>query len=148
MSEGNHRCLTIRYPKGHVHSSHGRLFGVKILRILFRLRYVERNPVRAKYVRLAWRYEWSSAQAHVEGIDAAGILSMKLWETYWKKDEWRDWLLEADPVFLMKQIHLHTNRGRPLGTDSFLSKLEAKLGRRVRAFPVGRPKKIRHGKKV
>ena len=28
------------------------------------LGYVERNPVRARLVRLAWRYEWSSAAAH------------------------------------------------------------------------------------
>ncbi len=30
------------------------------------LRYVDRNPVRARLVRRAWRYEWSSAAAHVQ----------------------------------------------------------------------------------
>jgi putative transposase len=29
--------------------------------------YVERNPVRARLVRLAWRYPWSSAAVHVGG---------------------------------------------------------------------------------
>ena len=28
-------------------------------------RYVERNPVRAKIVKQAWDYEWSSARFHV-----------------------------------------------------------------------------------
>ena len=35
----------------------------------------------------------------------------------------------------------NTQTGRPLGTDSFLSKPEHTLGRRVRALPVGRPRK-------
>jgi len=32
-----------------------------------------------------------------------------------------------------------TCRGRPLGSDGFLSKLEHRLGRRLRPLPVGRP---------
>jgi len=31
--------------------------------------YVERNPVRARLVRRAWRYPWSSAAAHCDGRD-------------------------------------------------------------------------------
>ena len=38
-------------------------------------------------------------------------------------------------------LRLNTRTGRPLGTDSFLSKIEVLLGRRVRALPVGRPKR-------
>ena len=34
-----------------------------------------------------------------------------------------------------------TLRGRPVGSDSFISKLEALLGRRLRVGSVGRPKK-------
>lgn len=41
----------------------------------------------------------------------------------------------------VRVIRSHTHTGRPLGTDSFLSKLERILGRRVRALPVGRPRK-------
>jgi len=39
------------------------------------LRYVERNPVRAKMVRLPWEYEWSSAREHVGFIAEEGIPS-------------------------------------------------------------------------
>jgi hypothetical protein len=38
-------------------------------------------------------------------------------------------------------IRLCTSRGRPLGSDSFMSKIEKTLGRRLRPLPVGRPKK-------
>jgi len=37
------------------------------------LRYVERNPVRAKMVQFPWEYEWSSAREHVEFIEETGI---------------------------------------------------------------------------
>ncbi len=39
------------------------------------LRYVERNPVRAKMVQFPWEYEWSSAREHVGFIEEAGIRS-------------------------------------------------------------------------
>ena len=39
------------------------------------LRYVERNPVRAKMVRFPWEYEWSSAREHVGFIEEPGIPS-------------------------------------------------------------------------
>ena len=44
-------------------------------------------------------------------------------------------------------MRLRTRTGRPLGSDSFMSKLESTLGRRLRALPVGRPRK-RVAKKV
>ena len=39
------------------------------------LRYVERNPVRAKMVQFPWEYEWSSAREHVGFIEEPGIPS-------------------------------------------------------------------------
>jgi hypothetical protein len=38
-------------------------------------------------------------------------------------------------------IRSATLSGRPLGTDSFISKLEKTISRRLRALPVGRPSK-------
>ena len=40
-----------------------------------------------------------------------------------------------------KAIRRSLHTGRPLASDSFLSKLEHRLGRRLRPLPVGRPKK-------
>jgi len=39
-------------------------------------------------------------------------------------------------------IRASTHTGRPLATDGILSKLEHKLGRRLRPLPVGRPRKV------
>ncbi len=45
------------------------------------LLYVEQNPLRAGIVRQAWKYPWSSAAAHVDGRDAAGLLNLSYWKT-------------------------------------------------------------------
>ena len=45
-----------------------------------------------------------------------------------------------DPAFV-ENFRRHTHTGRPLGSDSFVSMLEQHLGRRLRALPVGRPRK-------
>ena len=41
----------------------------------------------------------------------------------------------------IEKVRVYCRTGRPLGSDGFISKLESKLGRRLRALPVGRPKK-------
>jgi putative transposase len=57
------------------------------------IRYVERNPVRAKMVRIAERYPWSSAAVHC-GLQEDSVLTQKL---MWKKlfdqvPDWSAWL--------------------------------------------------------
>ncbi len=103
--------------------------------------YVERNPVRAKVVRLAWDYPWSSAAAHTGEPDASGLLDLEAWARQWTARKWRAELTSPQDAALTSRLRLSTHRGRPLGSDSFLSKLERRLGRRLRPLPVGRPKR-------
>ena len=107
------------------------------------MRYVERNPVRANIVRRAWEYPWSSASAHVTGQDPNTVISLQRWEAMSPPD-WRAALAEAESKEDLETLRSHTRTGRPLGSDSFLSKLERALGRRLRPLPVGRPKKAVH----
>ena len=46
---------------------------------------------------------------------------------------------QAEPE--LRRLRGNTHTGRPLGSDSFLSKLETALGRRLRPLPAGRPKR-------
>lgn len=103
--------------------------------------YVERNPVRAKMVRVAWRYAWSSASAHVLGTDRTGLLDISAWLKMWRPEKWKAELCLPENESAVSAIRLSTHRGRPLASDGFLSKLELRLGRRLRPLPVGRPKK-------
>ena len=48
---------------------------------------------------------------------------------------------DADDKETLAALRVNTQTGRPLASDSFLSKLEHTFGRRLRPLPVGRPKK-------
>ena len=103
--------------------------------------YVENNPVRAGMVKKAWKYEWSSAVAHTGGEDSTGMLRMEDWRRFAKAKSWQAYLDERQDDMMVDLIRAKTNRGRPLGSDSFISKLETMVGRRLRPLPHGRPRK-------
>ena len=103
------------------------------------MRYVERNPVRGKLVRAPWRYAWSSAGRHADEPGGHCAIDGTRWRELADGLNWREFLLESDDMFA-HEFRLATSRGRPLATDSLLSKLEAKLGCRLRPRPVGRPR--------
>jgi len=107
------------------------------------MRYVELNPVRAKMCRKAWRYEWSSAAAHVDAGNGDGreLLNLAKWYDEMGGDKWRGLLEEGVDEEGLARLRLNTRTGRPLGSDGFLSKIESVIGRRVRALPHGRPRK-------
>jgi putative transposase len=103
--------------------------------------YIEQNPVRAKMVRRAWRYPWSSAVAHCNVEDELGLLDMDKWQELLGDNDWSESLTAGIDTDELDLLRLHVSRGRPLGSDKFISRLEARLGKRLRALPVGRPKK-------
>jgi putative transposase len=105
--------------------------------------YVERNPVRAKLVRVAWSYPWSSAAAHTGGAEASDLLDLDAWRARWTPARWQAQLRHPQDDRQIERLRLSTHTGRPLAGDSFLSKLERKIGRRLRPLPVGRPRKKR-----
>jgi putative transposase len=88
-------------------------------------------------------YPWSSAAAHCKGRDALGLLDLAEWREMIEGFDWTEQLRTAVPKPEISRIRLATHSGRPLASDSWLSKLEKKLGRRLRALPPGRPKKRR-----
>lgn len=115
------------------------------------LAYIERNPVRARLVRRAWRWPWSSAAAHVGmRADATGLLDRDAWRAAWTPARWRAaWTPARWRAQLLKpadegwraRFRRAAQTGRPLVEDRWLAKLEARLGRRLRPNPVGRPRK-------
>jgi len=104
--------------------------------------YVEQNPVRGRIVRRPWRYAWSSAAAHCgHARDRSALLDLDLWNTWVTESDWKESLADMLDKATLSTVRLNTHRGRPLGSDSFLSKIEALVGRRLRPLPVGRPRK-------
>jgi putative transposase len=102
--------------------------------------YTERNPVRAGMVREAWRYRWSSAAAHCGAGNGDGLPDLRSWRAAWTPEHWKARLRRREDEGALLAVRARTHTGRPLGSDSFLSKVESVLGRRIRPLPVGRPR--------
>ena len=66
---------------------------------------------------------------------------MRGWAELSRGADWRQELTRPDDPAGLDLIRLRTRTGRPLGSDSFIGKQECALGRRLRALPVGRPRK-------
>lgn len=110
------------------------------------IRYVERNPVRARIVRKAERYPWSSAACHC-GLSDDIVLSDK---TKWKRltdqiNDWSAWLAEGDTPDETAIIRRNIDMGLPCGSDRFIKKLEKTVGINLQFRPRGRPKQVKKG---
>jgi putative transposase len=134
-----------RFHKRSGHLWQGRFYSCALdgRHLWLALKYVELNPLRAKLCRKAWLYAWSSAAAHTDEKAESELLNLPRWYKRMPADQWRKELAEGLTEVQVARIRLRTHTGRPLGSDSFLSKLETLLGRRVRPLPVGRPRKVR-----
>ena len=103
-------------------------------------RYVERNPVRAGLAKRAEDWPWSSARAHLAGRDDDLVRVGPLLERY---PDWRAHMDQDLDEATLASLRRHGRTGRPLGSASFLGRLETMLGRRLGAGRPGRPPKAR-----
>lgn len=102
-------------------------------------RYIEQNPVRAKLVEHPVDYPYSSASAHC-GLLQDPVLGDALFPEIYQND-YIKFLQSSIPSEQIREIRQSASTGRPLGTDHFVTNIEQKLNKRLRALPVGRPKK-------
>lgn len=104
-----------------------------------RVRYVENNPVRARMIKKAEHYKWSSAGSHVLG-EIDNLLSRDCYQLKMIK-YWAAYLREKEDKTEVEDIRQDTRTGRPCGDEAFGKKIEEAVGRRLMALPHGRPKK-------
>jgi REP-associated tyrosine transposase len=103
------------------------------------VRYVERNPVRAKMVERAEDYPWSSAAGHC-GLRADDLL-VDVSDRIVLGSDWSTWLTEEDDEDSLDRLRKSTRTGRPAGSASFIESLETIVGRSLRPGKAGRPRK-------
>ena len=104
------------------------------------LRYVERNPVRARMVRKAENYRWSSAQAHCNLRDDDVLTADPAWVKQLRQvDDWSRWLAQGDAPEELAVIRRHVEKGLPCGAKTFIETLERLAGRDLHYRPQGRP---------
>jgi len=93
--------------------------------LLNSVRYVELNPVRAKLVKKAEDYRWSSARAHVNGHDDMVVKVQPMLD---RVEDWAELLASGDQA-AFDELRMHERTGRPLGQDSFVNQMSLLTGR-------------------
>ncbi len=107
------------------------------------IRYVERNPVRAKMLRKAERYPWSSAAAHCGLHDDSLLTNKTSWLKKFKQiDNWSAWLAEGDDDEQLSVLRRNSEKGLPCGSEKFIKKLEKISGKVLQYRPQGRPQNL------
>lgn len=103
------------------------------------IRYIERNPVRAKIVATAEEWPWSSARSHVRGAPDPLLSPSAPYPG--PVGDWGAWLAEPEEEERLEQLRRCTQTGRPCGGGSFVQMLEERLGRVLRPAKRGPKKK-------
>jgi len=133
-----------RYHRHHGSSGHvwqGRFKAFPIQsdeHLLTVMRYVERNPVRAKTipVRKAQNWNWSSA-----GTPPADCETVKLFAgPVKKKANWLDWVNQPTTQAEVEALQLSIQRGRPYGSERWQKQTAKRLNLESTMRPKGRPR--------
>jgi len=106
--------------------------------LLAAARYVELNPVRARMVEKAEDYRWSSARAHLAGLDDGLVKVQPMLE---RVNNWAELLAGGDQV-LLDEFRKHERTGRPLGNGDFVDRLSKLLGRELGKKKPGPKRKV------
>jgi REP-associated tyrosine transposase len=106
---------------------------------IYALCYTERNPVMAKITHTPWEYHWSSAAIHCGMDNETSLLDLSLWKNTASFGSWKKLLSAPEKDTIKDALLLNTRIGRPLASDTFINRLERKLGRTFRHKSVGRP---------
>jgi len=104
------------------------------------LKYIEQNPVRAKMVKKAWDYPYSSARYRVGLEEKSELLSSN--DMIDMIDNYYDFL--EDTRFDIDEIREKTRTGRPCGDDGFYDKVTSITGVNYRPKAGGRPKNAKN----
>lgn len=112
------------------------------------IRYVERNPVRARIVRKAENYLWSSAAGHCGLRDDPVVTRSKYWgKQFADIGGWQAWLAGADAPGTLEILRRNADKGLPCGSERFIRRMETIAGRELTYRPPGRPGKKHDDKK-
>jgi putative transposase len=98
-------------------------------------RYVSQNPVRARLVKRAKDWAWSSVRAHLEGVDDGLVTVRPLLERVGRFADLLESEGEADDFAALRAAE---TIGRPVGSSGFLARLSRRLGRSVEPGKRGR----------
>ena len=141
--EEAHRRYTLRVNRregwtGHLWQGRFSSFVMDETYLISAARYVELNPVKAGMVEAAADYRWSSAKAHLAGKDDQLVQAKPLLELV---PDWSSFLTQPVDEGVHGLLCQHENTGRPLGSERFFGRIQARFGIDLRPQKPGRKKK-------
>ena len=107
------------------------------------VRYVSLNPVRAGLIERAEEWPWSSAASHLSGRDSELVHVAPLLERYGDFAAFLD--QEDDCSGAFRALRQSERTGRPLGSESWIEKLEVLTGQQLKPKKRGPKRKKRGG---
>jgi len=120
--------------RGHLWQERFHSFTMDEYHLLATVRYVELNPVKAKLCSHPFDWKWSSASAHLAGTDDILVTVKPMLD---RVSNWQQYL-SFDNSNCHDLIAQHTRTGRPLGSESFVTKLEKICGKTLVSKKPGR----------
>lgn len=101
------------------------------------LRYIERNPLRARLVRRAENWVWSSLRCRLPGGDASLLAKPPVP----LPTGWSDLVHEPQTEAELAALRASVNRGTPFGSRPWTTSAAKRLGLEFTLHPRGRPRK-------
>src|SRR3989338_8764533 len=131
------RTKTIGY--GHLYQGRYKSFLVeKDNHLLQLIRYVERNPFRAKLVKKAQDWQWGSAYRRTQGTpQEKALLSDTIIEL---PEDYLEWLNEKEDAGTLIRIRQSVNKGTPFGAAKWVERMVDKFDLLLTTRLRGRPK--------
>ena len=130
--------------RGHLYQGRYKSFPIQDDRhLLTVIRYVERNPLRAKLVDRAQEWRWASLARREDKREA----EVRPRLAKWPLRRPRDWAQMVDTPLSateLEAVRLCTQRGRPYGQEDWVQRMAGKLGLGSTLRPRGRPAGARH----
>jgi putative transposase len=108
--------------------------------LLNAVRYVSLNPVRAKLVKHAADWPWSSVKAHLSGQDDGLVTVAPVLTRY---PDFAALLASGDNDKMNTTLRKAETIGRPIGQSDWLEKMEHRTGRQIRPQKRGPKQKSR-----
>lgn len=125
---------------GHLYQGRFKAFPVQSDQHLFAvLRYVERNPLRAKLADRAEAWRWSSAWRYDQADEEVRQL-LAPWPIERPRD-WRKRVNRAETKRELETLRRCVQRAQPYGSEAWCSRIIKRLGLEWTVRPRGRPRK-------
>jgi putative transposase len=120
--------------EGHVYQGRFKSFPVETSEYLLTVcRYVERNPLRAGFVKRAEHWRWSSAGTRRS-------VPLHDWPMA-RPAQWSDWVNESETTEQLRTVRRSVLKGQPYGSEPWVERMVTQWNLGVTMRERGRPKK-------